>query len=205
MPKPGGYIYALGAEGTSFVKIGSTRTSVPLRLKQLQTGQPFPLQVLAAVSVETNMRGIEKQVHTFLAEAQRRGEWFEMPMDLATLKKLIVRALQHMAEAEARHLNAHEARSSHRQETTLFAQRLVRLREKQGMSQVALARALGASINAINMLEVGSTRAPHIDRLIAIADLFNVSLDYLVGQSDDPRPPRRRKPSSADTDKEEAA
>ncbi len=88
----------------------------------------------------------------------------------------------------------------------LLGQRIRELRERQGMSQVALSRALGASINAINMLEVGSTRAPHIDRLIAIADLFNVSIDYLVGRADDPRPRRRReKPASADTDKEEAA
>jgi transcriptional regulator with XRE-family HTH domain len=79
----------------------------------------------------------------------------------------------------------------------LLGQRIRALRERQGMSQAALARTLGASINAINMLEVGSTRAPHIDRLIALADLFGVSLDYLVGVSDDPgpakKPPRRRK------------
>ena len=72
-----------------------------------------------------------------------------------------------------------------------------RIRERDGMSQVALARALDASINAINMLEVGSTRAPHIDRLIAIADLFHVSLDYLVGRTDELVPaqkqPRSRK------------
>ncbi len=68
----------------------------------------------------------------------------------------------------------------------LLGQRIRELRERQGMSQAALARTLGASINAINMLEVGSTRAPHIDRLIAIADLFSVSIDYLVGRTDDP-------------------
>jgi len=70
----------------------------------------------------------------------------------------------------------------------LLGKRIRELREREGMSQVALARTLGASINAINMLEVGSTRAPHIDRLIAIADLFNVSIDYLVGRTDDPEP-----------------
>jgi transcriptional regulator with XRE-family HTH domain len=82
----------------------------------------------------------------------------------------------------------------------LLGQRIRELRERQGMSQAALARTLGASINAINMLEVGSTRAPHIDRLIALADLFHVSLDYLVGLTDDPVPAkkqqRRRKPVS---------
>lgn len=78
----------------------------------------------------------------------------------------------------------------------LLGQRIRELRERQGMSQVALARKLDASINAINMLEVGSTRAPHIDRLIALANLFGVSLDYLVGLTDDPAPgtkPQRRR------------
>ncbi len=70
----------------------------------------------------------------------------------------------------------------------IIGERIRTLRERQGMSQAALARALGASINAINYIEGGSTRAPHIDRLIAIADLFDVSLDYLVGRTDDPSP-----------------
>ena len=82
----------------------------------------------------------------------------------------------------------------------LLGQRIRELRERQGMSQVALARKLDASINAINMLEVGSTRAPHIDRLIALAVLFNVSIDYLVGLTDDPgsakKQQRGRKPVS---------
>ncbi len=84
----------------------------------------------------------------------------------------------------------------------LLGQRIRALREQQGMSQVALARALGASINAINMLEVGSTRAPHVDRLIAIADLFNVSIDYLVGRTDDPQPRRRREQPTQEDDEE---
>ena len=89
----------------------------------------------------------------------------------------------------------------------IIGERIRQLRETKGMSQVALARALGASTMAINLLENGSTRAPHIDRLIAIAGLFNVSIDYLVGLTDDPRPhPRRRRPAKADDgDKEEAA
>lgn len=69
---------------------------------------------------------------------------------------------------------------------SLVGQRLRSLREKQGISQAKLALALGASINAINMIERGQIKAPHIDRLMAIADLFDVSLDYLVGWTDDP-------------------
>jgi len=88
---------------------------------------------------------------------------------------------------------------------SILGQRIKTLREQRGMSQAALARALGASANAINYLELGSTKAPHIDRLIAIADLFNVSLDYLVGRTDDPRRRGRGKPTGKDADKEEAA
>jgi transcriptional regulator with XRE-family HTH domain len=57
---------------------------------------------------------------------------------------------------------------------------------RQNISQADLARALDASINAINVLEKGVTRAPHIGRLMQLADLFDVSLDYLVGWTDDP-------------------
>ena len=71
-------------------------------------------------------------------------------------------------------------------------ERIRHLREQQGMSQAALAQTLHASIMAISFLENGVTRAPHIDRLLAIADLFNVSLDYLTGRTDDPTPPPKR-------------
>ena len=74
----------------------------------------------------------------------------------------------------------------------IVGERIRQLREKQGMSQAGLARTLEASNMAINLLENGATRAPHIERLIAIATLFNVSVDYLVGLTDDPTPARKR-------------
>jgi transcriptional regulator with XRE-family HTH domain len=79
----------------------------------------------------------------------------------------------------------------------IVGKRIRELRESQGMSQAALARALGASVMAINFLEKGTTRAPHIDRLIAIADLFHVSLDFLVGRTDDPTPAKRARTRKA--------
>jgi len=90
MASPGGIIYAIGAVGTSYVKIGSTRTAVEKRLKALQIGQPFPLQTLAAVAVESDLSRIEHQVHKFLAEERRRGEWFDAPIDAVFLEKLDV-------------------------------------------------------------------------------------------------------------------
>lgn len=188
MPKPGGTIYAIGAQGTPWVKIGCTHIPVEERLRTLQIGQPFPLHLIAAVPVEADMRRIEKYVHDFLSAERRRGEWFEMPMDLVTLEALIVRAIASLSLLEEP-----QPRTTKAPVPTLLGQRIRTLRESKGMSQAALARALDASINAINLLEVGSTRAPHIDRLIAIADLFNVSIDYLVGRTDDPRPRRRGK------------
>jgi transcriptional regulator with XRE-family HTH domain len=79
----------------------------------------------------------------------------------------------------------------------MLGERIRQLREQQGMSQAGLARILGASNMAINLLENGATRAPHLDRLIAIADLFNVSLDYLVGRTDTPTPPKRQRAANA--------
>jgi hypothetical protein len=42
MPKPGGIIYAIGAVGTPWVKIGSTRTNVEERRKLRASGPARP-------------------------------------------------------------------------------------------------------------------------------------------------------------------
>ena len=78
-----------------------------------------------------------------------------------------------------------------------LGERIRALREQRGMSQSALARELNASINAINMLEMGRITDPHVMRLVAIADLFNVSLDYLVGRAADPTPATQRRTARA--------
>jgi Meiotically up-regulated gene 113 len=59
MTKPGGTIYAIGAPGMPYIKIGSTRTSVAKRLQALQTAQPFVLHVLATVSIPEDVRRAE--------------------------------------------------------------------------------------------------------------------------------------------------
>lgn len=54
------------------------------------------------------------------------------------------------------------------------------------MSQQRLAIELSMSQNTISRYENGE-REPGIDELIRIADYFNVSLDYLLERSNQPR------------------
>ncbi len=67
----------------------------------------------------------------------------------------------------------------------IFGNRVCTLRATRNVSQQALAAYLGVGKSAVSMMENGQ-RAASADTLIALADYFNVSLDYLVGRSDDP-------------------
>ena len=62
--------------------------------------------------------------------------------------------------------------------TRHFGQRIRRLREAHGLSRSA-GRRLNASTNAINLLEQDRISDPHWLRLVAIAEILKVSLDYL--------------------------
>lgn len=64
--------------------------------------------------------------------------------------------------------------------------RLIELRRTTNTTQKALALGIGVSEIAIQRYEYGS-RKPTLDIAIALADYFNVSLDYLTGRSDDPK------------------
>lgn len=64
--------------------------------------------------------------------------------------------------------------------------RLKELREKRRLSQVALAMALNMNQNTISRYETGEREAGY-DTLIALADYFDVSIDYLLGRTDNPK------------------
>lgn len=66
-----------------------------------------------------------------------------------------------------------------------FPERLLSLRKNKGISQKALASEFGISDAAITMMEKGK-RLPSFEILCALADYFNVSIDYLVGRTDNP-------------------
>ena len=59
------------------------------------------------------------------------------------------------------------------------------LRKSRNITQKQLASGIGASERGIQQYELGE-RKPTYNMLIALADYFDVSLDYLVGHSDDP-------------------
>lgn len=67
-----------------------------------------------------------------------------------------------------------------------FASRLKELRKAHKISQVSLAKVIGVTQQAISYYESGKD-IPSLDVLLRLADFFDVSLDYLVGRSDDPR------------------
>ncbi|MBR6108473.1 MAG: helix-turn-helix transcriptional regulator [Clostridia bacterium] len=64
--------------------------------------------------------------------------------------------------------------------------RLKELRKKRHITQLKLAMDLGLNQNSVSRYETGEHEADY-KTLIAIADYFNVSIDYLLERTDDPR------------------
>lgn len=66
-----------------------------------------------------------------------------------------------------------------------FSERLVFLRKDRNLTQKQVYDAVGMSAIGYQRYEYGE-REPAYQKLLALADYFDVSLDYLVGRSDDP-------------------
>lgn len=64
--------------------------------------------------------------------------------------------------------------------------RLKELREQRHISQLKLAMDLGLNQNSISRYETGERQADY-KTLIDFADYFNVSLDYLLERTDNPK------------------
>lgn len=63
----------------------------------------------------------------------------------------------------------------------LFKDMLKYLRSRENLSQAELAEKLGVAKSTISMYEVGK-REPDFETLEAIADLFNVDMNFLLGK-----------------------
>ena len=66
-----------------------------------------------------------------------------------------------------------------------FSSKLNLLRKGRKVSMASLGQYLGVSDEAVRLMERGK-RSPSFEVLLALADYFDVSIDYLVGRSDDP-------------------
>nr|DAG38908.1 MAG TPA: hypothetical protein [Caudoviricetes sp.] len=66
-----------------------------------------------------------------------------------------------------------------------FPDRIVQLKVERGLLQKDIASSVDISLRLYQYYEKGQ-REPTLSVLVRLADFFDVSLDYLVGRSDDP-------------------
>ena len=64
-----------------------------------------------------------------------------------------------------------------------FSQRIASLRKERGLKQREMADKFDIKLRTYQGYEYGESY-PDVAKLIALADFFDVSLDYLVGRSD---------------------
>lgn len=65
-------------------------------------------------------------------------------------------------------------------------ERLVEIRKERGLTQRQVWEGVGMSPLGYQSYEYGK-REPAYQKLLALADFFNVSLDYLVGRTNNPK------------------
>ena len=70
----------------------------------------------------------------------------------------------------------------------IFGQRIFELRKAAGMTQKQLGASVGLSMQAINDIEKGR-RETTITKAILMAKIFNTTVHYLVGDTDNPDRP----------------
>ena len=67
----------------------------------------------------------------------------------------------------------------------IFKDRLKQLRKQAKLQQKELGERIGLGANAISMMETGN-RETSFEKLVLLAEYFQVSTDYLLGITDDP-------------------
>ena len=67
----------------------------------------------------------------------------------------------------------------------ILNERLKKLRAVKNVTQQRVADELGVTVGNVQKFEYGTAR-PKLDNVIKIADFFDVSIDYLVGRTDNP-------------------
>jgi DNA-binding Xre family transcriptional regulator len=189
-----GYVYAIGIEGTALVKIGVAR-DVQRRLKELQTGVPYRLEVLHQEQVE-QPHLVESALHDILEVVRQRGEWFELPE--VYFPSLFARGIAYAA-GEAHPCSTLQAK---------IGRRVKHLRMELHYSGKEFAQKIGWQPDYLSRFEQGKWRTIEPGKLIAVAEALGVTFDELArsnGQEKpDPQPgrwekapPRRRQGAAA--------
>jgi len=70
----------------------------------------------------------------------------------------------------------------------VLSKRLIELRKQKNKTQEDIAKVIGVTRPAYTAYERG-LRTPDYDILVTLADYFDVSVDYLLGRTDNPNPP----------------
>lgn len=68
----------------------------------------------------------------------------------------------------------------------VFAERVKESRLNKNIKQSELGEAVGLTYTAISDIERGR-RTTTLEKLVALADYFEVSIDYLMGRTDNPK------------------
>ncbi|MDE7010699.1 MAG: helix-turn-helix domain-containing protein [Oscillospiraceae bacterium] len=69
----------------------------------------------------------------------------------------------------------------------IFGERLYEARTKHQETQAELAAALGIGKSRVSEMESGKNTTT-MEKLVLLCEHYNISADYLLGLSDDPRP-----------------
>lgn len=81
----------------------------------------------------------------------------------------------------------------------MFPTRLKKLREDKSWTQLQLSKKIDVSPKTIGAWERG-TREPPMDTIAKFAEIFSVSTDYLLGESDIKNPSTQKEVDIADND-----
>ena len=68
-----------------------------------------------------------------------------------------------------------------------IGEKIKKCRKEAGLSQEQLADRLGVTRQSVSKWESGSA-VPELVKLIALSDMFGVSVDYLLGRTDEKTP-----------------
>jgi len=79
------YIYIIGSDKPPY-KVGISKNP-QRRLRDLQTGHPYPLAIHSIVETPTsNNKLLESIIHRNLKHLRTSGEWFDIPLEVLKLE-----------------------------------------------------------------------------------------------------------------------